>query len=130
VLQPPWLTRNVYALMRKAEKLNGLLKREDIDKTLYCIKEKEMRDYLVRIMERFEIAFTRPNAPTCGWCLGLCLTNSPQAPRNSRGSQTPRSCGTRTRPYQRAWFRGQSCGCTTSSKAVARVRNAGPAERF
>ncbi len=62
VLQPPWLTRNVYALMRKAEKLNGLLKRDDIDKTLYRIKEKEMRDYLVRIMERFEIAFTRPNA--------------------------------------------------------------------
>lgn len=60
VLQPPWLTRNVYALMRKAEKLNGLLKREDIDKTLYRIKEKEMRDYLVRIMERFEIAYTRP----------------------------------------------------------------------
>ena len=63
VLQPPWLTRNVYALMRKAEKLNGLLKREDIDKTLYRIKDEAMRKYLIRIMERFEIAFTRPNAP-------------------------------------------------------------------
>ena len=62
VLQPEWLTKNVYALMRRAEKLAGALKISDIDSVLYRIKDPEMRNYLVRIMERFEIAYTRESS--------------------------------------------------------------------
>jgi hypothetical protein len=59
VLKPEWLTKNVYALMRRAEKQAGVLKRSDIDTVLRRITDPEMRDYLVRIMERFEIAYAR-----------------------------------------------------------------------
>ena len=59
VLQPEWLTKNVYALMRRAEKQAGVLKRADVEAALLKVKDPKMRDYLVRIMERFEIAYTR-----------------------------------------------------------------------
>ena len=63
VLQPEWLTKNVYSLMRRAEKQAGVLKRGDVDVVLRRVKEPEMRDYLIRIMERFEILYTRtPNS--------------------------------------------------------------------
>ena len=59
VLQPEWLTKNVYSLMRRAEKQAGVLKRADVDVVLKKVTDPEMRDYLVRIMERFEIAYAR-----------------------------------------------------------------------
>ncbi len=72
VLQPEWLTRNVYALMRRAEKQAGVLKRADVGTALVKVKNPEMRDYLVRIMERFEIAYTR--GPSAGvWLVPQAL---------------------------------------------------------
>jgi internalin A len=72
VLQPEWLTRNVYALMRRAEKQAGVLKRADIGAALVRVKNPDMRDYLVRIMERFEIAYTR--GPSAGiWLVPQAL---------------------------------------------------------
>lgn len=63
VLQPEWLTKNVYALMRRAEKQAGVLKQSDVDAVLRSVKDDDMRAYLMRIMERFEIAYTRtPNS--------------------------------------------------------------------
>ena len=59
VLQPEWLTKNVYSLMRRAEKQAGVLKRADVDVVLRSVTDPNMRDYLVRIMERFEIAYAR-----------------------------------------------------------------------
>lgn len=60
VLQPEWLTRNVYALMRRAEKQAGVLKQADVDQVLAKEKDSAMRAYLIQIMERFEIAYTPP----------------------------------------------------------------------
>ncbi len=65
VLQPEWLTKNVYSLMRRAEKQAGVLKRTDIDAVLSKVTDPEMRDYLVRIMERFEIAYARASSGSC-----------------------------------------------------------------
>ncbi len=60
VLQPEWLTENVYALMRRAEDHAGVLEQSDVDAVLESVNDAPMRDYLMRIMERFEIAYTRP----------------------------------------------------------------------
>ena len=62
VLQPEWLTKNVYSLMRRAEKQAGVLKRADVDVVLKKVIDPDMRDYLVRIMERFEIAYARASS--------------------------------------------------------------------
>ena len=62
VLQPEWLTKNVYSLMRRAEKQAGVLKRADVDVVLRSVTDPNMRDYLVRIMERFEIAYARASS--------------------------------------------------------------------
>ncbi|HEV7406451.1 MAG TPA: COR domain-containing protein [Chthoniobacteraceae bacterium] len=59
VLQPAWLTKHVYALMRRAEKQAGVLKQADVEAVLKAEKDQEMREYLVRIMERFEIAYAQ-----------------------------------------------------------------------
>ncbi len=73
VLVPEWLTRNVYALMRRAEKKAGVLNQSDIDATLEKEKDAAMRKYLVRIMERFEIAYTAPKADAKFWLVPQAL---------------------------------------------------------
>ena len=60
VLQPEWLTENVYALMRRAEDHAGVLEQSTVDAVLESVADDAMRNYLMRIMERFEIAYTRP----------------------------------------------------------------------
>jgi internalin A len=57
VLQPEWLTKNVYALVRRAEKKAGVLTQADVDVVLRAEKDAAMRAYLLQIMERFEIAY-------------------------------------------------------------------------
>lgn len=57
VLQPEWLTKNVYALVRRAEKKAGVLTQVDVDVVLRAEKDVAMRAYLLQIMERFEIAY-------------------------------------------------------------------------
>ena len=57
VLQPEWLTKNVYGLVRRAEKLSGALTQSDVDSVLRSEKDPAMRSYLIQIMERFEIAY-------------------------------------------------------------------------
>jgi internalin A len=61
VLQPEWLTNNVYNLMRHAETKQGLLRAADLPVVLKDEPDAEMRAYLVRLMERFEIAY--PHKP-------------------------------------------------------------------
>ena len=62
VLQPEWLTGNVYALMRHAEMQEGVLKQADIDQVLSSETNATMRAYLMQIMERFEIAYARASS--------------------------------------------------------------------
>ena len=73
VLQAEWLTRNVYALMRRAEKQNGTLKQDDVDTVLKAEKDHDMRAYLARIMERFEIAYVPKAASTGVWLVPQAL---------------------------------------------------------
>lgn len=65
VLQPLWLTENVYALMRGAAKQEGVLKLPAVAAVLKAEKDPRMHDYLMKIMERFEIAYA-PKLGTAG----------------------------------------------------------------
>ncbi len=73
VLKPQWLTKNVYALVRKAEDQDGILTRADIDTALAIVTEPKMRDYLVRLMERYEIAYPSPTASAATWVVPQAL---------------------------------------------------------
>jgi internalin A len=73
VLQPEWLTKNVYALMRRAEKQAGVLKQADVDKVLRAEKDTAMRAYLVQIMERFEIAYAPRSVDGGVWLVPQAL---------------------------------------------------------
>lgn len=80
VLQPEWLTKNVYGLMRRAEKQAGVLKQADVDAVLHAEKDKAMRAYLVQIMERFEIAYAPKAADAGVWLVPQALPdNQPKA---------------------------------------------------
>jgi len=72
VLQPEWLTKNVYGMVRRAEKQAGVLKQSDVDRVLRAEKDHLMRDYLVKIMERFEIAYA-PKVSTSIWLIPQAL---------------------------------------------------------
>lgn len=73
VLQPEWLTRNVYALVRRAEKQAGVLRQADVDAVLAKEKDAKMRAYLVQIMERFEIAYPSRAAGGGVWLVPQAL---------------------------------------------------------
>jgi len=76
VLQPEWLTKNVYALMRRAEKQAGVLRNADLEIVLKAEKDKSMRTYLVRIMERFEIAYTPRSTASGVWLIPQALPDT------------------------------------------------------
>jgi len=75
VLQPEWLTKNVYALVRRAEKQAGVLKSADVAQVLRAEKDESMRDYLLKIMERFEIAYA-PRAMPGIWLVPQALPDT------------------------------------------------------
>ena len=85
MLKPQWLTKNVYALVRKAEKQAGVLTRADIDAALVNVADPDMRDYLVRLMERYEIAYPSRTASAATWVVPQALPDDP----------TQRRCGVR-----------------------------------
>ena len=76
VLQPEWLTKNVYALVRRAEQQEGVLKQADVDAVLQTEADGKMRAYLVQLMVRFEIAYASRAA--CGgvWLVPQALPDS------------------------------------------------------
>jgi internalin A len=73
VLQPLWLTKNVYGLVRQAEKQSGVLKQADVDAVLAKEKDVKMREYLVQIMERFEIAYIPRSSSGGMWLVPQAL---------------------------------------------------------
>jgi internalin A len=73
VLQPLWLTKNVYGLVRQAEKQSGVLKQADVDAVLAKEKDVKMREYLVQIMERFEIAYVPRSSSGGMWLVPQAL---------------------------------------------------------
>lgn len=81
ILQPDWLTKNVYKLMRRAEKNKGSLTEADRDQILRQEPDPEMRDYLMQIMERFEVAYAieaseSPQGSATHWLLPQALPDS------------------------------------------------------
>lgn len=76
VLQPEWLTENVYALMRHAEKHEGVLMQAEVDGVLRGEKDKKMREYLVQLMERFEIAYPARTAAGGRWLVPQALPDT------------------------------------------------------
>jgi hypothetical protein len=79
VLQPEWLTNNVYKLMRHAEAQGGLLKQADLPRVLSDEPDPEMRAYLVRLMERFEIAYPQRPQNTELWLVPQALPDNQPA---------------------------------------------------
>jgi internalin A len=57
VLKPHWLTEHVYALVRHAEQKAGVLHRAALPTVLADEKEARMRQFLVDMMVRFELAY-------------------------------------------------------------------------
>ena len=87
VLMPDWLTKNVYGLVRRAEKQNGTLKQADVDAVLSREKDPKMRKYLVHLMERFEIAYT-PKSSDGPWIVPQALPdNQPAAAASFREAE-------------------------------------------
>ena len=75
VLRPEWLTKNVYALMRCAERQTGVLKQADVAHVLGKRTDPAMHDYLLRIMQRFEIAYA-PRASAEIWLVPQALPDT------------------------------------------------------
>ena len=75
VLQPEWLTKNVYALMRRAEKQTGVLKPADVALAVGARVDAAMQAYLLTIMERFEIAYA-PKASASAWLVPQALPDT------------------------------------------------------
>ena len=73
VLQPHWLTENVYALVRRAEAGTGVLRQKDVDTVLAQEPDPQMRAYLVQLMERFEIAYASRAAGSGVWLVPQAL---------------------------------------------------------
>lgn len=89
VLQPEWLTKNVYALVRRAEKKAGVLMQSDVDTVLRYEKDVRMRAYLMQIMERFEIAYAPRATDDVGglWLVPQALPDKqPQAAMDFRNA--------------------------------------------
>ena len=57
VLKPHWLTENVYALVRHAEAKHGVLLRKELPSVLSKEKDEAIRQFLVEMMVRFELAY-------------------------------------------------------------------------
>jgi internalin A len=74
VLQPVWLTKNLYALLLRAEKLAGVLGLADVEAVLHAEKDDAARAWLMYLMERCGIACTLPDAPGGGaWLVPRAL---------------------------------------------------------
>ncbi len=56
VLNPHWVTKGIYTLLRKAACERGIMKLADVERVLPDEKS-EMRRYLVELMRRFDLAF-------------------------------------------------------------------------
>ncbi|WP_338849201.1 COR domain-containing protein [Massilia sp. W12] len=76
VLQANWLTHNVYAMLRFAETNTGILTWQDRETVLADETEPAMRDYLMQIMERFEVAYAAEHAGQTVWLLPQALPDS------------------------------------------------------
>ncbi len=57
VLKPHWLTEHIYTLVRHAEQKGGLLHRAGLSSVLADEKDARIRQFLVDMMVRFEIAY-------------------------------------------------------------------------
>ena len=79
VLKPEWLTKNAYALIRRAEKRAGVLERADADAALKQVGDRHMREYLLRLIERFEIAYTGSKKKDESWLVPQALPDEQPA---------------------------------------------------
>ena len=78
VLNPHWLTENVYKLLRCAESTQGLLTFEQIKNAISTDNPERMQWYLVEVMERFELAYALEDAPSPAsrWLVPQALPDS------------------------------------------------------
>ena len=78
VLKPHWLTEHVYALVRHAEEKAGVLHRAALPTVLAEEKDAKMRQFLVEMMVRFELAYplAEDDAAPVKWLVPQALPDS------------------------------------------------------
>lgn len=79
LLQPVWLTRNLYALLHRAEKRAGMLKQADVEMVLQAEPVEASRAYLMQILERLGIAYPAQIASGTLWLVPRAMPDVPPA---------------------------------------------------
>lgn len=77
VLQPEWLTKHAYALLRRAEKQAGVLRQADLDALLDAGREQAAHGALMRILTGFGIACAAQSAAGGVWLVPRALPEGP-----------------------------------------------------
>ena len=79
LLEPHWLTKHLYALLQRAEKLAGVLCQSDVDWVLQAEPAAASRAYLMLLLERLAIAFPAQSATGAVWLVPAVLPDSAPA---------------------------------------------------
>ncbi len=74
---PHWLTRHVYALMHRAEKLAGVLRQGDLEMVLQAEPAQASRAYLMRWLQNRSLAFPTQTATGHVWLVPPALPDAP-----------------------------------------------------
>ncbi|MEI7956172.1 MAG: leucine-rich repeat domain-containing protein [Verrucomicrobiota bacterium] len=74
---PHWLTKHVYALMHRAEKLAGVLRQSDVEIALQAKPAPASHSYLMLWLQRLSLAFPAQTATGHIWLVPPALPNSP-----------------------------------------------------
>ena len=77
VLQPDWLTKHLYALLHRAEKMDGVLTQADVELVLQTEPEEGSRAYLMQWLERLGIACAAQAAAGSVWLLPAAQPDTP-----------------------------------------------------
>jgi internalin A len=76
MLQPKWLTSHLYALLRRAYKLDGVLRQSDVEMVLQQEKTDTARAYLLQSLECFAIAHALQTAAGAAWLVPQALPDT------------------------------------------------------
>ena len=79
LLEPHWLTKHLYALLHRAEKLAGVLRQSDVEMVLQAEPAAASRAYLMLFLQRLALAFPAQSASGTLWLIPPALPDAPPA---------------------------------------------------
>ena len=77
LLQPHWLTKYLYALLHRADKLAGVLRQSDVDMVLLAEPAAAARNYLMLFLQRLALAFPAQTSTGTVWLVPPALPAAP-----------------------------------------------------